>query len=786
MKRYALWLSQSVFVILLGLLAPATAARTDQTHLSRLVETKQQLLIEAGRYFDEILPEKMARIRAYEATLADYLARAHQLRFLIGMSESNPFEVRMYFKQASELSKGLERETRTIRGMAQEIRMNLAIVETAQEDLRFVFETAVSREQKENAQTLLKALDGFESSQLKLKKPLQNVLSETKKAEEMLAKWDQELEKEMAGVWTVYFTKPLFMVYEEDLLKKVLLTWTLWTHSLGPTLRSKLPDSSAEWVQSGVFFLVFGIICYFIFKWLLGRMRILSDGNHEQWIDISNKAVFPVALCGAFWAATAVGVFPENGLFYRLAVISGIWAAIILGWGLRNIKLRSEVPSPLYPLFYLFTAGIIAQMANMPLRLLSVLWPIGVGIMMCILRSYARKFRDPGPRRLIRFCFWCGFPIIGLSLAGFTFPSVEIFLTLFLCCILYQFALALSDLIRRRLARLQEKDHSLFRSAGTSLGIPAIWFGAVGVILLWLADQFGQSEIGTMAQRIQFNWQDIDIGFFQIVAAVGLFFVVKPLVAVLKGAVRRVAEKSNVDDAVMMPVQTVVVYGVWGIYGLLLLHIIGVRMSSILVLAGGMSVGIGFGLQHIINNFVSGVILLFGRSVRPGDVIEHELVLGEVEKVTIRNTLVRTRDDTTIMIPNSHLVSMPFVNMSRDSRAVRLIVAVGVDYGSDPDQVKQLLLECAGQHPDVLNTPLPRVRFEDFKDSYLDFRLKFWVNFTGSKRVASDLRFSILKKFREHKVEIAFPQVDLHFKNTSPKSDILNGFSKHESIVKNH
>ena len=175
----------------------------------------------------------------------------------------------------------------------------------------------------------------------------------------------------------------------------------------------------------------------------------------------------------------------------------------------------------------------------------------------------------------------------------------------------------------------------------------------------------------------------------------------------------------------MCPVQTVVICGVWSIYGLLLLHIIGVRLSSILVLASGMSVGIGFGLQHIINNFVSGVILLFGRSVRPGDVIEHELVLGEVEKVTIRNTLVRTRNDTTVLIPNSNLVSMPFVNMSRGNRAVRLIVAVGVDYSSDPDQVRNLLLETALEHPDILKNPAPRVRFEDFQDSHLDFRLKF-------------------------------------------------------------
>jgi potassium-dependent mechanosensitive channel len=770
LKYYTLWYLQVSVIFFLGFWTPATAAKTDQTHLSKIVKTKQLLLVETTRHIDKILPAKMARIRSYEATLADYLARAHQLRFLISVSESNPFEVRLYFKQATELLNGLERETRSIRSMAQEIRINLSIVETARKDLRFISETAVSMEQKENAQSLLRHLERFKNTQLKLKKPLQAVLNRTDEAKKLMANWDHELEREMAAVWSIYFTKPLFRLYDKDFLEKLRLSIPIWLSTMGPTLESKLPDSPSEWAYSFIALLVFGVIFHFIFKWLLGRIGARSDGNQDQWIVIYRTADLPVSLFCGFWSATIIGVFPENIVFSRLAVIFGAWAAITLGWGLRNIKLRSGVSSPLYPLFCLFAAGIIIQITNMPMRELGVLWPLGVGIMMFFMWRSAGKYENPGPRRLVRFCFWCGFPIMGLSLAGFTFPSVEIFLTIFLCSILHQFASALSDLIRRRLARMQEKGNPLINSVCISLGIPLIWFLAVGIILLWLADQFGQSEIMKLTDGIQLTWQDIDIGFLQIVAAVALFFVIKPVMAVLKGAVYRVAQKSNVDEAVMMPVQTVLVYGVWGIYGLLVLHIIGVRLSSILVLAGGMSVGIGFGLQHIINNFVSGVILLFGRSVRPGDVIEHELVLGEVEKVTIRNTLVRTRNDTTMLIPNSNLVSMPFVNMSRDSRAVRLIVAVGVDYNSDPFKVEHLLLEAALEHPDVLKNPAPRVRFENFQDSYLDFRLKFWVDFNGSKRVASDLRFAILKKFREQGVEMAFPQMDLHVKDLIGKS----------------
>ena len=459
-----------------------------------------------------------------------------------------------------------------------------------------------------------------------------------------------------------------------------------------------------------------------------------------------------------------IGVFPENIIFSRLAVIFGSLTAIFLAWGLRNIKIRSALPSPLIPFFCLYAVGIVSQIANMNLRLLGVLWPVGVGVMMFFMWRRAGKYKNPAPRKLARFCFWSGFPIIGLSLAGFTFPAIEVFLMIFLCAIFYQFASAVSDLIRRRVTRLQEKGDSLFHSVIISLGIPIIWFLCAGIILIWLANQFGGSGLLELTKKIEFTWQDLEIGFAQVITAVVLFFVVKPVAEVLKDGVERVARKSLVEEAVTIPIQNMVVYGVWAVYGLLLLHIIGVKLSSIVVLAGGMSVGIGFGLQHIINNFVSGLILLFGRSVRPGDVIEHELVMGVVEKVTIRNTLVRTRDDTTMLIPNSILVSMPFVNMSRNNRAVRLIVAVGAAYDSDPDLVKRLMMEAAQEHPGVLKHPAPRVRFEGFQDSSLDFRIKFWVDFDGSKRIASDLRFAILKKFREHSVEISFPQLDLHLK----------------------
>ena len=124
MKRCTILFLQTVVIFPLGLWTAATAAKTDQTHLSGIVKTKQQLLVKTTQLINESLPTILARISAYEAFLTDYMARAHQLRFLISVSESNPFEVRMYFKQATEMGDEFKRESRAIRAMAHELKIN--------------------------------------------------------------------------------------------------------------------------------------------------------------------------------------------------------------------------------------------------------------------------------------------------------------------------------------------------------------------------------------------------------------------------------------------------------------------------------------------------------------------------------------------------------------------------------------------------------------------------------------------------------------------------------------
>jgi small-conductance mechanosensitive channel len=193
----------------------------------------------------------------------------------------------------------------------------------------------------------------------------------------------------------------------------------------------------------------------------------------------------------------------------------------------------------------------------------------------------------------------------------------------------------------------------------------------------------------------------------------------------------------------------------------------GVNLSSLTVLAGAVGIGIGFGLQTIINNFVSGLILMGERSVQIGDRIEMGDINGDVLRIGARSTSVRTNDNIMVIVPNAELVSGRVVNWShRGDQRLRFRVPVGVSYDNDPHQVEELLLEAASENKSVLKDPAPRAVLKEFGDNSLNFELRVWTDEMthNPTRFKSELNFAIWDKFKKHRIEIPFPQRDIHVK----------------------
>ena len=311
-----------------------------------------------------------------------------------------------------------------------------------------------------------------------------------------------------------------------------------------------------------------------------------------------------------------------------------------------------------------------------------------------------------------------------------------------------------------------------------------IWLRFLTVLLIWLA--FGITVVGLWGYSDTF-WslvsevitEGFQLGPVRIipihwVTGIIVFSILVALVSwmrneVLPGWVK----KSRIERGAQEAIVTLSGYVGIIIAALIGLSLAGFSFTNLAIIAGALSVGIGFGLQNIVNNFISGIILLFERPIRTGDWIVVGNTEGYVRKISIRSTQIETFDRADVIVPNSELISNQVTNwMLRDPWG-RVIVPVGVAYGSDVEKVRDLLLKIAMEHPLVITDGLrvspPRVMFRGFGDSSLDFELRCFIrNVDQRLATLSELNFAIEKALREADIQIPFPQRDLHLRSVDP------------------
>ena len=218
-------------------------------------------------------------------------------------------------------------------------------------------------------------------------------------------------------------------------------------------------------------------------------------------------------------------------------------------------------------------------------------------------------------------------------------------------------------------------------------------------------------------------------------------------------------------------------YGFFTIGFLIAVSTAGLDLQKITILVGALGVGIGFGLQNIVNNFVSGLILLFERPVKVGDIINIDQDWGTITRIGLRSTVFETFDNSEIIVPNADLIAQKVTNWTFSSKIVRVVLPVGVAYGSPLEKVLEILNKAAREHSEVLSNPAPNSIFEGFGNSSIDFKLRFWVRTIDDRlRVRTEVAVIIDRLFREEDIVIAFPQLDLHLR--SIESDLQTLWSE--------
>ncbi|HEY9809556.1 MAG TPA: mechanosensitive ion channel domain-containing protein [Halomicronema sp.] len=255
-----------------------------------------------------------------------------------------------------------------------------------------------------------------------------------------------------------------------------------------------------------------------------------------------------------------------------------------------------------------------------------------------------------------------------------------------------------------------------------------------------------------------------------------LFFFTRILKKFLKS---RLLVKFGIDEGNREALSTIISYALAVLGFIIILQTTGFNLASIAVVAGGLGVGIGFGLQDITKNFVSGLTLLIERTVKVGDYVEFDGLSGYVKEISIRSTIIRTLDGSDVVVPNSKLVENKLVNWTLENYTGRIHILVGVAYESDPVLVTEILLKSAYMESAVLSDPPPKVIFTGFGDNALHFDLQVWINRIDQKTpLTSSLNFIIEYNLRQQGITIPFPQRDLWLRNP----EVLNFGNRQKNI----
>jgi small-conductance mechanosensitive channel len=323
-----------------------------------------------------------------------------------------------------------------------------------------------------------------------------------------------------------------------------------------------------------------------------------------------------------------------------------------------------------------------------------------------------------------------------------------------------------SELVRRFFARFKI-DANLIAILTTILSVSAFAFfsvtavNAAGIPLRWNAPLPG-----------------IRLSLVQIFLLIALLILVFWLSSSTKHFLfNRFLVNSGLDRALQYAIAQIAsnVVLIVGIF--IVLDNTGIHLGTLTVFAGAVGVGVGFGLQNIASNFISGLVILAERPITIGDRIEVAGVAGQVHQIRARSTVIRTNDNITMIVPNTKFIDSPVTNWTYSDPRVRFRVPVGVAYGSDIEKVTETLLDVARENPNTLSDPAPGVFLNEFGDNSINFELVVWSSEMSyrPRNYRSALNFAIARKFREAGIEIAFPQRDLHIRSGVLKVENIGG-----------
>ncbi|CAN5837458.1 hypothetical protein BH23GEM7_BH23GEM7_00740 [soil metagenome] len=540
------------------------------------------------------------------------------------------------------------------------------------------------------------------------------------------------------------------------------------------------PTGTAAFFRGNGLLLLFHLLAFLLLTLVAQRLRRLARPD-EAW---SGMLRHPLAV-GAFVATVLVtrryGLAPPLWDVVIWSLLAGSGAVLTTRMlTSRPLRLMVYLVAAIYPLFLLLEA------ARMPVPLFR-LWVAGAsaaGLVVFGLLARRSAARVPQRARVtwiatLGAAVWA--VVLGAEILGFYLLArwiVHATVTSALVVFVVAFLVVLARGAIHTLLRIEAKGRWRFLRR---VGIP---FVERLVLLLQVVLVMGAAlvllDVWELTASPLESWNrivDAGVTIAGVRITVGrlMLAVLMVYIAVLISWLLRTFVDSEVqrrwelDRGVGESINTLVHYFLITAGVLFAIGVLGVELQNFAIIAGALGVGIGFGLQNVVNNFVSGLILLFERPVRVGDTVVVGGEWGTIKKIGLRSTVVLTFDQSEMIVPNGDLVSEKVTNWTLSNPIARVLIPVGVAYGSDVEKVLEILVEAASAHPGVLAEPRPMALFVEFADSSLNFELRVWVRDIALRlEVRSKVLAEVDRRFRAAGIEIPFPQRDLHLRAVDP------------------
>jgi len=280
------------------------------------------------------------------------------------------------------------------------------------------------------------------------------------------------------------------------------------------------------------------------------------------------------------------------------------------------------------------------------------------------------------------------------------------------------------------------------------------------------------NSVVTLLDKIAFQSGNIHISLLMVIKGVLTLFIFFWIANKLTTfSERKIKKVSTLTPSIKVLLTQILKFLIFTGVILVTMSSLGIDLTALAVVGGAVGVGVGFGLQKVVSNFISGIIILLDKSVKPGDIIEIEDVYGEIKSIGLRYISVLTLDGKEYIIPNEDLITKKVINWSYSNNLVRTKVSIGVSYNSNVDKALELLEQSVKNIDRILQKPSPKIFLKEFGDSSVNLEIKFWIKDpeNGITNLKSEVNKNIWRLFKENGIEIPFPQQDIHFKSVSPQ-----------------